>query len=136
MELLAFPGAAGKTILIPPNTLVTWLLCSQSGKPQTMIIRDSATGAAIVDSTVCSQDASNQGTGTFLVPTGGAFLVLFPVDRAVLHGQETMWTLSGIISQTHVFAGEDGTDTTNSTAKTGKNFQDAFALITWLRLVG
>jgi hypothetical protein len=126
MDLLGFAGSAGKHILIPCKALVTWSLCSQAANPQTMIIRGPA-GDTIVDTTVFALDASNESIGRFSVPGEGSFLVLFPADRIVLHGHETMLTLRGVIAQTHIFAGEDGND---------GDFQDAFAVITWFRRVG
>lgn len=121
-----FAGPTGLTIDVPASTVVSWSLVSQSAVPQAMLIKDPS-GKVIVNTSVLSTNLSNTSSGSFPVSSGGTYTVLFPADKLVIYDSSTLNNGRAVISESYLFGGEDATD---------KDFNDAFAVLTWFGKTG
>ena len=122
----SFNGPAGHQFSFPDNTKVSWSVVSQSAGVQQMQVLD-PNGHVIVDTSVLSTTMENVSSGQFNVGGGGTYTVKFPTDHSVMYDTATINTGRETVSETILFAGEDGTD---------NDYNDVFATMTWFARLG
>ncbi len=122
----SFKGSTGWDFDIPGNTVVQYLLTSQSAGTQTMQIFDPQQ-RKIVDTSVLSTNLSNTSSGSFPVGSGGKYKIKFPSDHDVLVDTAIVGKGRFVATETALFGGEDSSD---------GDYNDSFATVTWFNKKG